>query len=129
MLSEIFFYFLKLGALGFGGPFAVLASIQKDLVQEKKWVDEDEFNNAFSLIKAMPGPFAFMTAVFVGRKRGGLLGGFLAAVGFVLPASLMMVLFSIFFSSISHYTFTATLLLGMQICALGVILGSLKNLI
>jgi chromate transporter len=114
---------------GFGGPFAIIASIQNDLVKNRKWLSEQEFNSAFSLIKAMPGPVAFMTAVFVGRHRGGLLGGLLAAFGIVFPSSILMVLFSIFFSSIAHLSFTTTLLLGMQVCALGVILGSLKNLI
>jgi chromate transporter len=129
ILKEIFIYFLRLGTFGFGGPFAIVASIQNDLVKERKWVSEQEFNSAFSLIKAMPGPVAFMTSVFIGRYRGGLMGGLLAAIGLVFPSSILMIIFSIFFSTIAHLSFTTVLLLGMQVCALGVILGSLKNLI
>jgi chromate transporter len=129
MLKDVFMYFIKLGCLGFGGPLALVSSMQKDLVEERKWMSHEDFSAAFSLIKAMPGPIAFMTAVYLGRFRAGLMGGFLAAIGLVLPAAILMVLFSIFFKNMASIGFVATILLGMQICALGVILGSLKGLV
>jgi chromate transporter len=129
MFKEVFLYFIKLGCLGFGGPLALVSSMQRDLVEDRKWMNLEDFTAAFSLIKAMPGPIAFMTAVYLGRFRAGLMGGFLAAIGLVLPAALLMVLFSIFFKNLSNIGFVGTILLGMQICALGVILGSLKGLV
>lgn len=122
-------YFLRLGSLGFGGPLALIAQMQKDLVEKENWMPIEDFNAAFSLIKAMPGPVAFMTAVFLGRHRGGILGGFLAAFGLVFPAAVLMILFSVFFAGIQNLTSAQTILLGMQICALGVILGSVKGLV
>ncbi len=89
----------------------------------------EDFTASFSLIKAMPGPVAFQTAVFLGRHRAGFWGGLLAAFGVVFPAFIMMILFSAFFSSISDLAFTKALMLGMQVSALGVILGSLKGLV
>lgn len=89
----------------------------------------EDFNAAFSLIKAMPGPVAFQTAVFMGRIRAGFVGGALAAFGLVFPAFCLMILFSLFFKSLSEIPGTATVLLGMQVAALGVILGSLKGLV
>lgn len=127
--KEVFFYFLRLGTLGFGGPLAVVGSIQKDLVENRKWMEEADFNATFSLIKAMPGPMAFQTAVFMGRVRAGFIGGALAAVGLVSPAFCLMILFSLFFKSISELSGTASALQGMQVAALGVILGSLKGLV
>jgi chromate transporter len=103
--------------------------MQRDLVTNKKWINESDFHGAFSLIKAMPGPVAFMTAVFLGRHRGGLLGGFLAAIALVTPSAFLMVLFSYFFKSLMHLSSTEMIMLGMQLCALGVILGSLKGMI
>ena len=126
---EVLFYFLRLGTLGFGGPLAVVGTIQKDLVENRKWMKEDDFNATFSLIKAMPGPVAFQTAVFMGRSRAGFIGGALAAFGIVFPAFCLMILFSIFFKSMNELSFTHTILLGMQVAALGVILGSLKGLV
>ena len=126
---EVFSYFLKLGLTGFGGPLALVSNMQKYCVDEKHWLDHEEFNSTFALIKAMPGPIAFMTAVFLGRKRAGFWGGLLAAIGLNLPAFILMILFSMFFSSVSHFTFIHVLMTGMQVTALGVILGSLKGLV
>lgn len=126
---EVFLYFLRLGSLGFGGPLAVISTIQKDLIENKKWMPQEEFNAVFALIKAMPGPVAFQTAVFMGRHRAGFWGGSLAGFGLVFPAFVLMILFSVFFKSISDLSFTHSILLGMQVSALGVILGSLKGLV
>ncbi len=127
--KEVFLYFIRLGCLGFGGPLALVGTMQAELVEGRKWMDVNDFNASFSLIKAMPGPVAFQTAVFLGRTRAGFWGGFLAGFGIVFPAFLMMILFSMFFSSISQLAFTQSLMLGMQVAALGVILGSLKSLV
>jgi len=129
MYKEVFLYFFRLGTLGFGGPLALVSSMQKDLVEQRKWISEKEFNSAFSLIKAMPGPIAFMTAVFLGRHRASLIGGLLAAIGLVIPAAILMILFSLFFKKLGDLTYTQIILMGMQVCAIGVILGSLKGLV
>ena len=125
----MFLYFLRLGTLGFGGPLAIVGTIQKDLVEKRKWMEVDDFNATFSLIKAMPGPVAFQTAVFMGRLRAGFIGGALAGFALVFPAFCMMILFSLFFKSLSELPFTQSILIGMQVAALGVILGSLKGLV
>lgn len=127
--KEVFFYFLRLGSLGFGGPLALVSSMQKETVDKRKWLTHEEFNSTFALIKAMPGPIAFMTAVFLGRKRAGFWGGLIAGVTLNFPAFCMMILFSLFFSSLSHISFVHVLMTGMQVTALGVILGSLKGLV
>jgi chromate transporter len=90
---------------------------------------QEEFNAVFSLIKAMPGPVAFQTSVFMGRHRAGFWGGALAGFGIVFPAFVLMIIFSVFFKSISDFPFTHLVLQGMQVAALGVILGSLKGLV
>ncbi|MGZ3787937.1 MAG: chromate efflux transporter [Bacteriovorax sp.] len=129
MYKEVFFYFIKLGCLGFGGPLALVGSMQADLVEKRRWMTPEDFSASFSLIKAMPGPVAFQTAVFLGRIRAGFWGGALAGFGVVFPAFLMMILFSAFFGSISELAGTKNLMLGMQVAALGVIMGSLKGLV
>lgn len=129
LYKEVFFYFLRLGVFGFGGPLALVSSMQKDTVDKRNWLTHEEFNSTFALIKAMPGPIAFMTAVFLGRLRAGFWGGLLAGIALNLPAFFLMILFSMFFSSLSHITFVHVLMIGMQVTALGVILGSLKGLV
>lgn len=128
MHTEVFKYFIRLGLLGFGGPLALVSSMQKDLVEKRRWMDPHEFNATFSLIKAMPGPIAFMTAVTMGRVRAGFLGALIAGFALNFPAFVLMIVFALFFSSVSGFTATQWLMLGMQVSALGVILGSLKGL-
>jgi chromate transporter len=127
--KEIFFYFFRLGLFGFGGPLALVSSMQKDLVDDRKWLTHEEFSSTFALIKAMPGSVAFMTAVYLGRLRSGFWGGLIAGVALNIPSFVLMVLFAIFFKSIAQISFVQVLMIGMQVCALGVILGSLKGLV
>ena len=129
MHLEVFKYFLRLGVLGFGGPLALISSMQRDLVEKRRWMEPHDFNATFALIKAMPGPIAFMSAVTLGRARAGFMGALSAGIALNLPAFILMVLFSLFFKSMESFTWTKPLMVGMQVAALGVILGSLKALV
>jgi chromate transporter len=127
-LKEVFLYFLRLGLTGFGGPLALLSSMQRDLIHERQWMTPDVFLRAFTLIKAMPGPMAFQTAVFLGRYRAGWPGGFAALFGLIGPSFLMMVLFGIFYDQWKGISAAQEFLTGMQAAALGVILATLGGL-
>lgn len=127
-LKETFLYFLRLGFFGFGGPLALVAAMQRDLINKRRWMNPEEFVRTFALIKAMPGPVAFQTAVFLGNHRAGWLGGTAAALALNGPSFVMMVLFGIFYEEWSGVEISQVFLLGMQAAALGVILASLKGL-
>lgn len=127
-LKETFFYFLRLGFFGFGGPLALVAAMQRDLINKRRWMNPDEFVRTFALIKAMPGPVAFQTAVYLGNHRAGWLGGTAAALALNGPPFVMMVLFGIFYQQWREFEISQIFLLGMQAAALGVILASLKGL-
>jgi chromate transporter len=114
--------------MGFGGPLALVATMQRDLVEQRGWMPADSFARAFALIKAMPGPIAFQTSVFLGRHRAGWKGGFAAAFGLNFPPFVLMVLFGIFYQQWRGLNGSAAFLTGMQAAALGVILASLKGL-
>lgn len=126
--KEIFSYFLKLGLLGFGGPMAVMASLKRDLVDSRKWIDHEQFDRAFALIKALPGPVATQLAIYMGQVRGGRLGGLIAGIMLILPAFIMMVALAAFYSSIESIKWTESLMFGMQAAAVGVILESIWKL-
>lgn len=127
-MKEIFFYFLRLGALGFGGPLALVAQMQKDLVQERKWISNEEFAQGLALIKSMPGPLAFSTASYLGTKRGGFWGGQLAGWCLVLPAFLMMLALGYYYESFSQISWVNAMLAGMQAAAMALIIFSIKGL-
>lgn len=125
---EVLIYFVRLGIAGFGGPLALVADMQRDLIEARRWMEPEPFARAFALIKAMPGPVAFQTAVFLGHHRAGFWGGVAAALGLIFPPFVMMVLFGVFYGSWRHLSGSASFLTGMQATAIGVIIASLKNL-
>lgn len=88
---EVFCYFLKLGMTGFGGPVALVSIMQKELIEEKKWMSSEKFIQVLPLLKSMPGAFSFQTAVYLGNHRGGRFAGFFAGLGLILPASILMI--------------------------------------
>jgi chromate transporter len=125
---EVLVYFFRLGCFGFGGPLAIVASIQKDLIETRQWVSPEEFAQVFPLIKAMPGPIAFQTAVYIGRLRAGFWGACAAGFGIVFPAFVMMIVFGAALESVGDLPALEPVLAGMQAAALGLIMASLKGL-
>lgn len=128
-MREVFQYFLRLGVLGFGGPLALIAQMQKDLVQERKWISEEKFQQVLPLIKMMPGPVAFQLATFIGHERRGFWGGFLAAIGLVLPSFFLMVALASGYDQFVQISSLKSMMIGMQAGAMALILLSLKPLI
>jgi chromate transporter len=90
-LREYARYFLRLGTLGFGGPIALAGHMQKDLVEERKWVTERDYLEGLAFSQLSPGPLAAQLAMYLGWVRAGTLGATLIGAAFVLP-SFMMVL-------------------------------------
>lgn len=128
MKSEIFWYFLRLGTLGFGGPIALLAQMQRELVVERKWITEEEFSNSVGLIKAMPGPLAFSTAAYFGTRRGGFWGGTIAGWTLILPAFLLMLVLAATYEGYSSIPIVDSALKGMQAASLAIIIYSIQSL-
>lgn len=121
-LADVFWYFLRLGTLGFGGPLALMATMQRDLVERRRWTTMADWTRALALIKALPGPTATQVAVYLGYLRAGRLGGLLAGASLIFPAFVMMILLGVFYASIRELAWSKSLLLGMQAAAIGVIL-------
>ncbi|MCC2679224.1 MAG: putative chromate transport protein [Pseudobdellovibrio sp.] len=128
-MKDIARYFLYLGSTGFGGPLVLIQQMRQQYVEEKKMISGVQFDQAFALVKAMPGPVAFQMAVFLGGRFAGFWGGLTAGVCLLLPAFIMMVLAGIFYSSIVSNVYLDTFLQGILFSASAVIVMSLKSLI
>ena len=85
-------YFLRLGTLGFGGPIALSAAMQRDLVEDRRWITPDEYKEGLALAQLAPGPLAAQLAIYLGWLRGGVLGATITGVAFVSPSFLMVLL-------------------------------------
>jgi len=88
-------YFLKLGTLGFGGPVALAGFMHRDLVEQRRWIEEDEYQLSLALAQIMPGPLAAQLAIALGYFQHGVLGATLVGLAFILPSFLMVVAISI----------------------------------
>ncbi|MBI3530852.1 MAG: chromate transporter [Betaproteobacteria bacterium] len=90
-LSELVAYAVKLGATGFGGPVALVGYMHRDLVEQRKWISEDQYREGLALAQLAPGPLAAQLAIYLGYVHYRILGATLAGTAFVLPSFLMVV--------------------------------------
>ena len=90
----LFLTFFKIGAFTFGGGYAMIPLIQKEVVDNHKWVTADDILEVIAIAESTPGPIAVNAATFVGYKFGGFLGAFMATLGVVTPSFFIIVLLS-----------------------------------
>jgi chromate transporter len=90
-LANLTAYFLKLGALGFGGPVALVGYMHRDLVEQRQWISEADYREGIALAQLAPGPLAAQLAIYLGYVHYHIAGATLAGVAFVLPSFLMVV--------------------------------------
>lgn len=122
-MKEVSQIFLRLGLLGFGGPIAVMAMMEEEMVRERRWLSQEKFSEMYAVLKMMPGPVATQMVIYLGKTRAGVLGGILAGVLFILPSFLLVLGLSYLYvrgQSIQG----SPLFQGLQIGALALILFS-----
>lgn len=102
MLFQLFYSFLKIGLFTFGGGYAMIPLIEREVITNKKWIAESEFLELLTVAQSAPGPISLNTSVFVGYKMRGYAGALAAISGVVLPSFVIILLVAIFFSDIRH---------------------------
>ncbi|HEX2671316.1 MAG TPA: chromate transporter, partial [Polyangiaceae bacterium] len=98
-LRAFLLYFLRLGALGFGGPIALAGYMQRDLVEARGWIDKKDYDEGLALAQLSPGPLAAQLAIYLGWLRGRILGAALVSLAFILPSFVMVVALSALYVS------------------------------
>ncbi len=98
MFFQLFYTYLKIGTFTLGGGYAMLPLIQREVVDRKKWIDEEEFLNMIALAQAAPGLIAVNSAIFIGWRIGGWRGVCGAVLGAVLPSFLIILAIAMVFS-------------------------------
>ncbi|MDF2675196.1 MAG: Chromate transporter [Clostridiales bacterium] len=98
ILIELFLCFFKIGCFTFGGGFAMIPLIEREIVTNKKWVTEEEVIDVFAVSQSLPGAIAINTSTFIGYKIIGRLGAIAATAGVVLPSVIIITLIAMFFS-------------------------------
>src|SRR5215472_15674739 len=89
-IIDLVLYYLRLGTLGFGGPVALCGQMERDLVEERGWLNKEEMRDAIAVCQSLPGPLAIQVGIFISYLRGGVLGAVLGGIAFILPNFLMV---------------------------------------
>ena len=127
-LRDIFWVFVKIGLLSFGGPAGQIALMHRILVDEKEWLDEQSFLNALNFCMLLPGPEAMQLATFAGWRLRGISGGLIAGGLFVLPGASVMLVLSISYVAFSGTSMLSGIFLGVKAAILVVVVQALITL-
>ncbi|AOM79452.1 chromate transporter [Pedobacter steynii] len=119
--SDLATYFLKLGTWGFGGPVALVGYMHRDLVENRKWITEEEYKEGLALSQLAPGPLAAQLGIYVGFVHYGLIGATLAGLAFVLPSFVMVLLLGIGYKLYSGLPGMQAVFYGVSASVIGII--------
>ena len=111
---ELFYSFLKIGTFTFGGGYAMIPIIQREVIDRRHWIEERDFLDLLTLAQSAPGPIALNTAVFVGYKLYGYRGALAALMGVVVPSFTIILVVAVFFSQIRHNALVDAAFKGMR---------------
>ena len=100
ILFQLFWTFFKISPVTFGGGFAMIPLIEKEVVEKKKWLQSEEITDIFALSQSVPGAVAINSATFIGHRIGGIKGSIAAMIGVSLPTFLIVMTLGIFYFSI-----------------------------
>jgi chromate transporter len=114
-------YFLKLGTIGFGGPVALVGYMQRDLVERRRWIDDEEYKLGLALAQIMPGPLAAQLAIAIGYFAHGVLGATLVGLAFVLPSFLMVLALSTLYVEFGGLWWMQAVFYGVSASVIGII--------
>jgi chromate transporter len=123
--AEALKVWLRIGLLSFGGPAGQIALMHKELVETRKWIDEQRYLHALNFCMLLPGPEAMQLATYVGWRLHGLKGGLAAGLLFVLPGALMMLVLSMLYAAFGKVPMAVAVLTGVKAAVLAVVVEAL----
>lgn len=125
---EIYSTAFKVGGLTFGGGYAMLPILQKEVVEKKKWNTEEEILDYYALSQCIPGIIMVNTLVFIGQHRKGRLGGVISALGSVTPALIIISIIASLLTTFSSLSIVQNAFAGIRVCVCVLILNSVLKL-
>ena len=128
-LLDLFFTFFRIGAVTFGGGYAMLPILQREVVEKKKWASDEELVDYFAIGQCTPGVIAVNTATFIGRKNRGVVGGVVATLGVVSPSVVIISVIAALINNFANIGWVQDALGGIRICVCVFILNAVIKLI
>ena len=129
MLLKLFTTFFKIGLFSFGGGFAMIPLIQREVIERHKWINSKDFVDMLVLAQSTPGPIAVNTAVFVGYKTAGIAGAVAATLGTVLPSFIVILLLALFFAEVRENRYVDAAFRAMRPAVVALIVAPLMGLV
>lgn len=128
MIGQLFWSFLKIGALTFGGGYAMIAIIEHEVITRRGWIARSDFLDLLALAQSAPGPISLNTAVFVGYRLKGLRGAFASILGIVIPSFVIILLVALLFADVRHNPYVDAAFKGMRPAVIALIVTPIFSL-
>ena len=125
---KLFLVFAKIGVMTFGGGYAMLPILQREIVEKRKWATDEELMDYFAIGQCTPGIIAVNTATFIGQKLKGVFGGIFATLGVIFPSLVIISLLAGVIEAFSHIEWVQNAFGGIRICVCVLILNSVVKL-
>ena len=129
LLWDLYITFAKIGACTFGGGYAMLPMLQKEVVEQRGWVTEDELMDYYAIGQCTPGIIAVNTATFIGQKRKGIAGGIMATLGMVFPSLVIISILAGLITNFSDLAWVQNAFAGIQVCVCVLIFNAVVKLL
>ena len=114
-LLILFLTFMKIGALTFGGGYAMIPIIEEEVTKKRKWISEIEIMDILAISESTPGPIAVNTATYVGYKVAGIAGGVIATIGLTIPSFVIIFVISFFYQDFMKWPVIAAMFKGLKV--------------
>ncbi len=128
-LLELYLTFFKMGLFTFGGGYAMLPLLEREVVDKKGWASHEEILDYYAIGQSTPGIIAINTSTFCGYKVGGNIGGIVASLGFISPSIIIISIIAKFLQSFSHLAIIQHAFAGVRVAVCALVFYSVVNMI
>lgn len=127
-LVDLFFTFARIGGLTFGGGYAMLPILQKEVVEKRGWASEEELMDYYAIGQCTPGIIAVNTATFVGQRTAGAIGAIVATLGVVFPSLIIISVIAAFIRNFADLAIVKNAFAGIRVCVCVLIFNAVVKL-
>ena len=127
-LGRLFITFAVVGVTTFGGGYAMLPALQREVVEKRRWATDEEVMDWYAIGQCTPGVIAVNTATFVGQKQADALGGIFATLGVVFPSLVIITIIAAFIQNFAHLPAVQSAFAGIRVCVCVLILNAVVKL-
>ena len=127
-LLSLYWTFAKMGAINFGGGYAMLPLLQEEIVEKRNWATAEEITDYFAIGQCTPGVIAVNVSTFIGCKKKGVLGGVFSTLGFISPSLIIILLISMILHNFSDNPYVLDAFAGIRVCVTVLILNAIFKL-